>query len=100
MRRRFWVMWLVASGLARRWPRQGGMTAKKARSEDVERILSVGHEESQVMDHLDVLCNRIGPRLTGFRQPDERLRVGAGPVRLVRNRQRPDRAVGRVSGRV
>ena len=27
--------------------------------------MSAGHEESQVMDHLDVLCNRIGPRLTG-----------------------------------
>ena len=35
------------------------------KSADVERILSVGHEQSQVMDHLDVLCNRIGPRLTG-----------------------------------
>ncbi len=35
------------------------------KSADVERILSVGHEPSQVMDHLDVLCNRIGPRLTG-----------------------------------
>ena len=27
--------------------------------------MSAGHEECQVMDHLDVLCNRIGPRLTG-----------------------------------
>ncbi len=35
-----------------------------AKSADIERILSVGHEPSQVMDHLDVLCNRIGPRLT------------------------------------
>jgi hypothetical protein len=37
----------------------------KARSAEVERIVSTGHEESQVMDHLDWLCNRIGPRLTG-----------------------------------
>ncbi len=36
-----------------------------ARSLDLERIMSVGHDESQVMDHLDFLCNRIGPRLTG-----------------------------------
>jgi carboxypeptidase Q len=36
----------------------------KAKSQDVERILSAAHEESQVMDHLDVLVNRIGPRLT------------------------------------
>ena len=41
----------------------GGKGVEK--SADVERILSVGHEPSQVMDHLDVLCNRIGPRLTG-----------------------------------
>ena len=45
--------------------RGGKGDAGKAKSADVERILSVGHEESQVMDHLDVLCNRIGPRLTG-----------------------------------
>ena len=32
---------------------------------EVEKIVTAGHEESQVMDHLDVLCNRIGPRLTG-----------------------------------
>ena len=32
---------------------------------EVERIVSAAHEECQVMDHLDVLCNRIGPRLTG-----------------------------------
>ena len=31
---------------------------------DVERILSAGREESQVMEHLDYLVNRIGPRLT------------------------------------
>lgn len=31
----------------------------------IERIVSVGRSDSQVMDHLDELCNRIGPRLTG-----------------------------------
>jgi hypothetical protein len=42
-----------------------GAGEKKATSPDVERIVSAGREDSQVMDHLDVLCNRIGPRLTG-----------------------------------
>ena len=65
MRRRFWVGWVVVMGLSA--PTMAGAGEKdnaKARSMDVERILSAGHEESQVMDHLDVLCNRIGPRLT------------------------------------
>lgn len=31
---------------------------------DVERIVSTGREDSQVMEHLDYLSNRIGPRLT------------------------------------
>ena len=65
MRRRFWVMGLVAIGFCQAVAATGGGADGKAKSEDVERILSVGHEESQVMDHLDVLCNRIGPRLTG-----------------------------------
>jgi carboxypeptidase Q len=43
----------------------GGDSAGTAKTADIERILSVGQEPSQVMDHLDVLCNRIGPRLTG-----------------------------------
>ena len=30
----------------------------------IEKIISVGREDNQVMDHLDVLSNRIGPRLT------------------------------------
>ena len=37
----------------------------KERSDDVERILSVARTENRVMDHLDHLSNRIGPRLTG-----------------------------------
>ena len=31
---------------------------------DIERIVSAGREDGQVMDHLDYLSNRIGPRLT------------------------------------
>src|SRR6266700_6794660 len=31
---------------------------------EADRIISAGKEDSQVMDHLDYLCNRIGPRLT------------------------------------
>jgi carboxypeptidase Q len=66
MRKRFRVGWLVtivlaASGLA--GAQEKGSTP--ARSPEVERIVATAHEASQVMDHLDVLCNRIGPRLTG-----------------------------------
>jgi hypothetical protein len=32
---------------------------------DVERIVSVGRTDNRVMEHLDFLCNRFGPRLTG-----------------------------------
>ncbi len=66
MCRRFWVACVVAMGLS--VPSLAGAADKKdgskAKSVEVERIVSVGHEESQAMDHLDVLCNRIGPRLT------------------------------------
>ncbi len=31
---------------------------------DVDRVLSAGREDNQVMEHLDILSNRIGPRLT------------------------------------
>src|SRR5271167_3186915 len=65
MRRRFWVLGLVVIGLCRSVAGEAANENGKVKSPDVERIMSVGHEESQVMDHLDVLCNRIGPRLTG-----------------------------------
>ena len=42
--------------------REGGSEALSA--ED-QRIVSAAHEGSRVMEHLDVLVNRIGPRLTG-----------------------------------
>ncbi|MDB5350366.1 MAG: hypothetical protein JWN86_1613 [Planctomycetota bacterium] len=35
-----------------------------AEKESVDRIVAAGREQSQVMDHLDMLTNRIGPRLT------------------------------------
>jgi carboxypeptidase Q len=34
-------------------------------SPEVQAIIAAGRRDSQVQDHLDQLCNRIGPRLTG-----------------------------------
>jgi carboxypeptidase Q len=66
MGRRFWVALAVAIGFsAPLLVAAADKEAGKAKSLEVEKIVAVGHEESQVMDHLDVLCNRIGPRLTG-----------------------------------
>ncbi|MGP0062041.1 MAG: M20/M25/M40 family metallo-hydrolase [Isosphaeraceae bacterium] len=65
MRRHFWVGWAIVAGLAIASP--AGAADKdtaKGKSMEIDRILSAGREDSQVMDHLDVLCNRIGPRLT------------------------------------
>jgi len=66
MSRRFWVTVVALSILssASLAPARDKDIAK-VRSLEVERILSAGHEDSHVMDHLDWLCNRIGPRLTG-----------------------------------
>ncbi len=66
MSRRFWVACVVAMGFS--VPLLAGAADKdsaKVKSVEVERIVAVGHEECRAMDHLDVLCNRIGPRLTG-----------------------------------
>jgi hypothetical protein len=66
MRRYLWVCWLVVIGLAgRALAAAGDKETKAAKSPEVERIVSTAHEQCQVMDHLDVLCNQIGPRLTG-----------------------------------
>ncbi len=66
MRRRFWVAWTLVIGLSGpSWAGAGDKDTGKAKSPEVERITSTAHEECQAMDHLDVLCNRIGPRLTG-----------------------------------
>ncbi len=43
-------------------PLSSSSGAEKA---DLEKIVALGREESRVMEHLDVLVNRIGPRLTG-----------------------------------
>jgi carboxypeptidase Q len=66
MKRRYWValvvtLWIAGPSLAVAKDKDGA----KAKSMEVERIVSAGREDNQVMDHLDVLCNRIGPRLTG-----------------------------------
>jgi hypothetical protein len=36
-----------------------------AQDSDVERVLALGKSDNRVMEHLDHLANRIGPRLTG-----------------------------------
>jgi len=66
MRRRFWVGWVVVVGLSgSSWAWAGEKDSGKVKSPDVERIVAAGNGDCQAMDHLDVLCNRIGPRLTG-----------------------------------
>src|SRR5580698_9303326 len=66
MSRRFWVAWAALLVLSVPfWAVAADKNSAKAKNLEVEKIVSVGHEESRVMDHLDVLCNRIGPRLTG-----------------------------------
>ncbi len=66
MRRRFVVAYIVAIGLSgSALFGAGDKDRAKVKSVEVERIVSTAHEDSQVMDHLDWLCNRIGPRLTG-----------------------------------
>src|SRR5262245_30682466 len=32
---------------------------------DIQRVISLGRSDNRVMEHLDYLCNRFGPRLTG-----------------------------------
>lgn len=39
-------------------------SALGATKTDIDRVIAVGQEENRVMDHLDILCNRFGPRLT------------------------------------
>lgn len=51
------------------------LTAVAARAEEdnqplvppevIDKIVAEGKENSQVQEHLDVICNRLGPRLTG-----------------------------------
>jgi carboxypeptidase Q len=37
----------------------------RAQGDDAARVIALGRSESRVMEHLDTLTNRIGPRLTG-----------------------------------
>ena len=46
---------LVLSALAYALPQEG----------DAGKVIALGQSESRVMEHLDHLANRIGPRLTG-----------------------------------
>ena len=74
MRGRLWVGCMVGVGLAAASLALAGEKAKegaKERSPEVQRIVSAAREESRVMEHLDVLCNGIGPRLTGSDQLTE-----------------------------
>ena len=47
------------------WSAPASAADGKANAPDVDKIVATGRDDNQVMDHLDVLCNRIGPRLTG-----------------------------------
>lgn len=64
-----------ADGQAKDGKTAGGETAgdasessesggEKVFSPEVQAIIRIGKQESQVQDHLNVICNRIGPRLT------------------------------------
>src|SRR5262249_37383907 len=67
MRGRLWVGLVVGAGLVATSIALAAekKEAAKVRSPEVQRIVSAAQEESRVMEHLDVLCNRIGARLTG-----------------------------------
>src|SRR4051812_13072526 len=52
---RFAVALVVASGLALARPQET----------DAEKVIELGRSDNHVMEHLDHLTNRIGPRLTG-----------------------------------
>jgi carboxypeptidase Q len=66
MRWRFGVACIVAIGLSGATLfAAGDKDTAKVKNAEVERIVSTADQDCQVMDHLDWLCNRIGPRLTG-----------------------------------
>jgi hypothetical protein len=68
MRGRLWVGLVVGAGLAATsiaLAAEKEKEAAKVRSPEAQRIISAAQEESKVMEHLDVLCNKIGARLTG-----------------------------------
>src|SRR5437867_1216219 len=41
------------------------LVARADEKADVDSIIAAGREGNRVMEHLDYLCNRFGPRLTG-----------------------------------
>ena len=59
MRRLGWSLFVAFVVLVPAW---GVVADEKAA---IERIISVGRTDNRVMEHLDFLCNRFGPRLTG-----------------------------------
>jgi carboxypeptidase Q len=59
LRRFKWIALVVAFGLS-----IPALVAFAGEAPAVDQILAIGRDSSQVMEHLDVLCNRIGPRLT------------------------------------
>jgi carboxypeptidase Q len=66
MRQRFAFGWLVAMTFLAFMPTRAQEAGPiKVRKPDVEQLVSTAREASQVMEHLDVLSNRLGPRLTG-----------------------------------
>src|SRR5271154_6993386 len=66
MRRCFWVACFAVITLSMPYlVGAGTKDGAKGTNADFDRIASAAREDCQAMDHLDVLCNRIGPRLTG-----------------------------------
>lgn len=61
MKKLFFTLWSAALLF-------GAVTLSSAQSANdpvVEKIIELAAQENQTMDHLDALCNTIGPRLTG-----------------------------------
>jgi len=43
----------------------GALAAAQSQQSDATKLIALGQSENQVMEHLDHIVNRIGPRLTG-----------------------------------
>ena len=101
MGRRFWVAFVVAMGLVGSIPgrgrRQGSCEGQEPGGRE-DRVRGTRRVPGDGPSRRALQPDR--PEADRFRQPDQRLRVGARPVQVVRDRERPARAVGRVPGRV
>ncbi len=64
-RRRLAAPLLLALALAPLAPAPARAQAIPAAKADAQTLINLAKEENRVMEHLDVLSNRIGPRLTG-----------------------------------